>query len=319
MKEVIASMRGHVMWARTSRVDEPIDFDIEDCGITNSENLEVESLRNEMMYLKNSETRQDEYRLLMPVIGITRYTIRISLSYEIKLCHYFNKLKTELTGIPSVIFGEAANKFIQFLHDSFPAHADLTKVVSSYRTVDIVPALKENEMQSGQVGDFIVISVVIPFSLRTHLIRHNSLHIKDNLIEFFDDEDIHKKTINDKMNVQISASRSFWTHVLKERSCWMSHDGMWKQIMSELSNIVMQNETFLPCGGCGDKCPYSTDAMLRFEGKDPNPPCPIHAVGNGFMVPIKTKTKMLDMIVQDDRPNFWLEKIEELSIINSGY
>jgi len=249
VREVIASMRGHVMWARTSRVDEPIDFDIEDCGITNSENLEVESLRNEMMYLKNSETRQDEYRLLMPVIGITRYTIRISLRSAIKLCHYFNKLKTELTGIPSVIFGEAANKFIQFLHDSFPAHADLTKVVSSYRTVDIVPALKENEMQSGQVGDFIVISVVIPFSLRTHLIRHNSLHIKDNLIEFFDDEDIHKKTINDKMNVQISASRSFWTHVLKERSCWMSHYGMWKQIMSELSNIVMQNETFLPCGG----------------------------------------------------------------------
>lgn len=313
VREVIASMRGHVMWARTSRVDDPLDFEVEEV-LSQKQHEEVEDLRLHMSDLKDMDTRQDEYRLLAPVISKTSYSIRISLRSIIKLYHYFTKLSDELSGISSAIFHEAAHTFIRLLAAHLPRSASLMEVVNSYRIIELMPVLKDEDFGIGKVGDFIVLTVTIPFSLRTHLIRHNSLHIKDNLIEFFDDKDIHKKTIKDNVNVQISASTSFWTHVLKERSCWMAHYSMWKAIMEKLNGVVHQDESFLPCGGCGDRCPYVADAQQRVEGKDPNPPCPIYTQDNGIELSIEQGRQIVHMFEDDQRPQFWRNRISNLRL-----
>ncbi len=311
VREIITSMNDHVMWARGSRVDDIIQFEVNE-QLSQRQHRDVEELRSSMIDLKNQGERQDEYRLLAPVISSTSYTIRVSLRSMIKLYHYFIKLSGEMTGTAKEIFRGAATEFIAFISLVPLKGHNASKVISAYKTIDIVPALSNDSMESGQVGDFIVVSAEVPFSLRTHLIRHNSLHIKDNLIEFFSSPDIHKKTLNHKMNVQICASKGFWIKVLKERSCWMSHYGMWRQIMTALQHIIPQDESFLPCSGDGKACPFVGDAEQRVKGNDPNPPCPIYMEGNQTPASHEQVNEMSVMRMRDDRPHFWNKTINTL-------
>lgn len=309
VREIIASMRGHVMWSRTSRVDDVINFTYDTQFLNEREIEDIEDIRNKMIKLKNDGVRQDEYRLLAPIISDTSYSVRVSLRTLIKLYRYFAHLSNVNVGSIRSMYGDAAIQFLNIIANEALLGCEYEKIIDAYKTVNIVPHLEENKMESGRVGDFIVVSTEVPFSLRTHLIRHNSLHIKDNIIELFSEPALHLKTINHKVNIQISASEDFWLNVLKERSCWMSHYGMWQQIMNELSDVVTLDKTFLPCLGEGEKCPYAGDAQQRVEGKDPNPPCPVYLNGNTLFVPHKTKQDIIAMWKDDSRPSFWFTEI----------
>ena len=177
-------------------------------------------------------------------------------------------------------------------------------VTMSYALVNFNPMIT-GLMESGSIGGMITASEVVPFSLRTHLIRHNLLLMRDNLIEIITSHDILSMDLSKEMIVQVSGTIEFWRGLIRKRSCWMSHYGMWKPILDVVSDRVEISNVDLPCAGDGELCPYAKDAMLRYDGFDPGAPCPIHAAGNKIRLSKEQRIDVLDQINRDNRPEFW--------------
>jgi hypothetical protein len=113
------------------------------------------------------------------------------------------------------------------------------------------------------------------------------------------------------LDVQISASVPVWHSIVKKRQCWIAQYGLWKDIITPVQNLVGITEQDLPCAN--GSCPYIADADLRYEeGKDPNPPCPRHAVLYNRSYP---KDKFTAALKEASiRPGFWAPILDEAMI-----
>jgi hypothetical protein len=302
-REVIATLRDHVMWAQGTRVEDPTQWIVSD-EIYACDPSGFDDLRDEMKRLRNSQ-RQDDYRLLTPVLSATTYSVRLSLRSLVKLSRFFNECTMTDRAVER-IFKEASHA-LWCVIDNWVGQ-NISGCVASYAPINL--AQEPRHDVAGSLGDFTVISRVVPFSLRTHMIRHRSLSVVSNLSSFMTRCGI-TATIGQPIRVQVCGSYSTWSDLATKRRCWMAHFGLWKGILDQAVAIIGCGDGELPCSYI-DKCPYPADAQLRYTDADPGLPCPIHATLTRTRVDWETRKRMRLMVEEDERPNWWYEEIKKL-------
>jgi hypothetical protein len=135
-----------------------------------------------------------------------------------------------------------------------------------------------NTVSAAVAGDFAVIQSPISLGLRSQLIRHRALQVKDHLSDFFNADRI-TASMETTMPVQILMPIDFAEDLVRKRSCWIAQTDLWEPIVTKLMGLLMKDKVMLPCDD--GKCRFVRDNDLRKEGHDPSPPCPILAKIDG--------------------------------------
>jgi hypothetical protein len=300
-REIFTTLRNHIMWAQTSRVQNVLEFDVADHPPAHTE--KYESIRERMVGLSKTE-RQDEYRLELPIISLTRYSVSMTVRGIVKAAMYFEYL-SKMT-VMKKLFKESADELYKVLRIIGVNRND----VSSYKLHKI---LSEDWVYTGEsstnVDGVVVVTAKLPFHLRAQLVRHRGIGIQDNLFGLLQDDSIWTKTFRDMVTMTVYGTENDFKEVISKRSCWVAHYGAWSRFLGLVTNSM--SGSFLPCAS--GSCPFHADALLRFEGKDPNPPCPIHCDIMGLSPSDEQVEKMRNLVVVDRREiKFWFPKIEKV-------
>jgi|TARA_R110002020_G_scaffold20151_3_gene69034 hypothetical protein len=295
-REIFASYRDHVMWARTSRVDNPLEFRTDPWFYTYMD--EIDSLKKEIKKQAESGVIQDEYRMLIPLCAKTSFTTRVSWRGLIKIYKHFEYLAT-------------VDDYFRYTVLDMQTAFGLDEFKNNYSYVNPIPMLERSEQKSGKLGPIITVFQEMTIALRAQVVRHRNFTIKDNLFGIISEKDFWIKTLGDKIKISISAETEFWKTVINKRQCWIAQYGIWKDIIVEAQKYININEDNLPCAG-GSSCPYTRDAELRHTDKDPGAPCPIHSKLHNMPIP---KHKMDSVHIEASyRPAFWKKHIENVNI-----
>jgi len=294
-REIFASFRDHVMWARTSRVDAPSEFVVPEYFQLSEERDKIILLKEKIKADMDAGIIQDEYRLHMPISAMTSFTTRLSWRGLVKIYKLYQQL-AKINEYFIVGKTELNNKF------------QLHKYAGNYSYVDPIPMLKENERKSGVIGPIVTVCQEMTIGLRAQVVRHRNYTIKDNLMEIIKSEDCWTRTLGDKITISISAEIDFWKTVVNKRQCWIAQYGIWKDIIIAAQEYISISEQDLPCNK--GFCPYTRDAELRHTDDDPGAPCPIHS--DLTSTPIDQKYMDMVRIEASYRPAFWQKHIEKL-------
>ena len=294
-REIFASFRDHVMWARTSRVDAPSEFVVPEYFQLSEDNATIMLLKQRIKADMDAGIIQDEYRLHMPICAMTSFTTRLSWRGLIKIYKLYEYLAT-INEYFVVGKAELNNKF------------QLHKYAGNYSFVNPIPMLQENEMVSGNIGPVVTVFQEMTIGLRAQVVRHRNYTIKDNLMEIIKAEDCWTRTLGDKITISISAEVDFWKTVVNKRQCWIAQYGIWKDIIIVAQEYISISEQDLPCNK--GFCPYTRDAELRHTDDDPGAPCPIHS--DLTSTPIDPKYMDMVRIEASYRPAFWQKHIDKL-------
>ncbi len=294
-REVIASFRDHIMWAMTSRVN-ITDWNIPDFLMELNSDF-YSDCQNTMEAQKRNGISQDAFRLNTPVVASTKYLIKASPRFLIKLAKQFHAF-----GIHSILMRNGYDEIMRIIDE-----IGMRKYYNGYMRSDVNPEL--NNLESGAIGDYCVITEKVPFSLRTHLIRHKTLSVTDHLARCITSGAYATMNLISPIDVQICASRGIWAEVCKKRSCWLAHYGMWGKIINKVTDLYDFGEHALPCE---IHCPYSGDAEIRYGDKDPGAPCPMHAKLYNIKLGCDQICEIKKQIVDDKRPEFWNDIIRGL-------
>ena len=247
-REIFASFRDHVMWARTSRVDAPSEFDVPEYFKYSEVMDDVVMLKERIKTDMDAGIIQDEYRMHMPVCSLTSFTTRLSWRGLIKIYKLYEYLST-IDEYFIIGKNELNNKF------------QIHNYAKNYSYVDPIPLLQSVEMVSGKMGPIVTVYQEMTIALRAQVVRHRNYTIKDNLMEIIKSKDRWTKTLGDKIKISISAEIQFWKTVINKRQCWIAQYGIWKNIIVEAQKHILISEQDLPCNK--GFCPYTRDAELR--------------------------------------------------------
>ena len=91
-REIFASFRDHVMWARTSRVDAPSEFVVPEYFQLSEDNDKIILLKEKIKADMDAGIIQDEYRLHMPISAMTSFTTRLSWRGLVKIYKLYQQL-----------------------------------------------------------------------------------------------------------------------------------------------------------------------------------------------------------------------------------
>lgn len=295
-REVITSLRNHVIWSRTSRVDNyseivPIclperDFD------------KYKSVLNESIKFVNSirnSVSQDLWRLHLPLSVRTEFawnTDRRTLKAVIPFLKKFPV--TEELGL--VMEKELGPVFgIDFSKEKFSKI--LPKINLGTNNFDTIE------------DDLVILHFKASFSLRAQLIRHRYITVSDNLEDFLNSKDFLAEPQSTTLNVRILADPFFFNRIVSHRLCWMAQTSLWSPIISKY--ISTDTKHLLPCKGSGN-CSFQGDQERRLKGVeyDPNPPCPIYCLMNNVKLPEDIILNIKDHAM--GRPNLFLKSSDQL-------
>lgn len=293
-REVFVTFRDHVMWARTSRVDNPLEYVVDE----HFDPEEFEYFRKAMLVLKEQGDSQDEYRLDLPLIAMTSFTCQISARTLIKIWHTFNDLCDDaMDDRLYAMYGKAATELMKIIE-----HIGYKDATRSIRPVEAFPDIENGA--GGRVGDMLTVYIPdAPIALRAQVIRHRSLFVKDMMRDILNKA--HKFSIGQRVPIQISADIDTWRGIISKRQCWLAQHDLWKPVVDQVA-MTMGNMHMLPCSAKTGLaiCPYNEDAELRYTSADPNPPCPMHAYLTDADF-TDHKEDALEMVERDNRPAFW--------------
>lgn len=312
-REIITTLRDHVMWARGSRVDDITQWTVPEPYYSSHQSY-FDDLKKQMLEQKEKGIKQDQYRLLTPILAETEYTIRINLRAAVKLYLYFLKLQ-ETTELFS-LFYNAADAMYSLISRLSAGLADT--IIDGARFFDVNPLLESSfsyKGNSSSIGDTMSITMMMPFSMRTHLVRHRSLIIKDRFSAILHDPAIHSFCLNDEIEVQATGDKEFWKEIASNRSCWMAQYDLWKPIVDALIKEYDLGENLLPCM-IKESCPFVGDVEQRIKGQDPNAPCPKFALINKQSLTNDQLESIRAQIVIEDRPVFWTDIAD--GFVNGG-
>lgn len=299
-REIFTTPRNHVMWARTSRVDDPLQFTVPQ---EFNRSIDLERYRGRMRLAKVDGAEQDQWRMFLPLAAHTSWVARHSLRDLVKLIKYFDYLAHN---------GNSAHHLsIRFLTIA----AKLTNVVCAvmthtqfqimYDAVKLERFMHEgpiciDQYDTGGIGHFKIVQVHVPLALRAQIVRHRPLMFLDNLFSKFKDGWILGQDLSMDIQMQLAATEDFWFAIMAKRNCWIAQADLW----APLSAL---NISELPC--VDGKCPYERDNILRMEGKDPNPPCPLFMDLTGRNAE-KDQYRAAMHAHSRTKPAIWRERIE---------
>lgn len=275
-REIFMTLRNHVAWARTSHVDDPIEFRIPDDFL--SQKQWAEEMRLAMRREKAEGRSQDEWRRHLPLISETSWTTRIGYRDLVKLAGYFMRLSVDSAIVwrLRVRFDEVAKQLGRVVDRFTGDPAESWRAVDTMAKVDF---LHKNLIASPigvvETGDFFVVTVDVPLWLRAQIVRHRPLSFVDDFYAgILCDAAVLDLTIDAPMRMEIATTKAFWHSVLSKRTCWLAQDQLrgrrdpWQVIIDQFGF----RDDMLPCAS--GKCPYHKDAELRLTNADPGVPCP---------------------------------------------
>ena len=319
-RDIIAGMRDHIMWARTSRVDNLLEVWPIHSSVQGADLATISLLASYMYDQATSDVPQDNYRLALPVSYMTNFTCRLSIRSAVKLLNYMRRL-----GASSGELQEACGEFIQQLSAILYMHrVPVAQLRNAYKEVDYTPALNLNEaMVTGAYGDTIVYRGYVPLALRAQIIRHRSFNIADTFKQLMLRADIWTMAISNEILMEVSAGVHVWREIIAERNCWMAQTDLWAPVLGEVNKFMPGQTLTLPCAD--GICPYTGDCQQRIEGRDPGVPCPRHlnlAANQARTAAFKIasidsyKVDMLGYVEQSGRPReFWHNEIHNLTSV----
>ncbi|MCP4256825.1 MAG: hypothetical protein GY774_04760 [Planctomycetes bacterium] len=305
VREVIASLRDIVMWSQSSRVEDPTEFNVQP-GLLCGDQQEIK--RKKMIAMRDAGEPQDAYRLLTPIVADSTYLIKISTRTLIKLAKYF--MNSNFSPRIQKVFHEFGMRFISVakeLHDS----ETLINCMRAYKPINILN--NAANFESGRVGNMITVSAWVPFTMRTHLIRHRLISMSDGLMDLLGSEDCLDEDLRSSISVSVSANVDAWSEIISKRSCWLAQYGIWAVIIDKVSKHMDEvDRRKLPCSSGG--CPYVADNELRMIKRDPNPPCPLYIIEKGFSFSPAIRAEYCEaaekMAKSDSRQAYWFDIIE---------
>ena len=299
-REIFASNRAHVMWARTSFVDDPLKFrmpeEVEpDHGFIATQKTKMDAERDAGLH-------QDQWRQHLPLLSLTSFSMRVSFRDVIKYAKYFS----HLSGLSSTLM-------LRFGHVEEELMKVATKMVGSYdraeQAFDTYSLARflchdpvSHEFKRTDVRNITVLNISVPFWIRAHFARHRPITFVDDLFRLLIHPNVVRADINAAIGMQIAATQDVWKALLSKRSCWMTQSTLsgkmdpWQQIIEAFG----VDEQILPCAA-GD-CPYRKDAELRLTDEDPGCPCPMHMKLYG-VDPEPWRAQLAQ--AYPSRPEFW--------------
>ena len=287
-REIICTFRDHIIWARTSRVDDPADFEVD-------EHFDPELYihhKLKMQFERGQGIAQDIYRMSLPVVALTRLTMKISARSLVKLMRSFT-----LLGVNDQLFYDAAMECQRVYREAFGHEPP-----ESIKYVELFPDIMIGD--TGCIGDQLIVTTTVPIALRAQMIRHRSLALKTNKTDLL--YDYEGNIIGTHVQIQASADKSVWIDLIAKRACWMAQADLWAPLLNRVSRMINLESRALPCKN--GTCPYDKDAQLRYTDADPGAPCAMHSVLTGTK--IKDFNPIHDQMVREQRPHFWINIIQ---------
>lgn len=305
-REIVATSRTHVMWARTSFVDRPDKYRLPlDLLQYATPSVHAGYLAN-MEKAKAAGIHQDEWRQDLPLTAQTCFTCRVGYRDLVKLALYFKYL-ADHDDVAECLKARLISVYLEFrkIVDAFTGSTAAT--IKALKGIGLVKFLCEDDRKAFPLVEtrgFYVVGVAVPLWLRAHFVRHRPLSFVDDLFAVLKRDDVVDLTVRYPVMMEIGASKAFWRTIMSKRSCWLTQSTLsssqdpWASIVDQFGGA---GPAMLPCAD--GFCPYHLDAGLRVEGKtDPGCPCPMYLKIEGINpAPYRER---LDQALAS-RPAFW--------------
>lgn len=275
-REIFTSARDHHIWARTSRVDDPVSWkvpqELYDRNIIDPS--DIVSIKSKIQADLDNNVAQDMARLSIPLCSLTSFTTTMDIRSVAKMIKYFRMLASQIPKIAPQLLITAESLYFDVLVPLVENENNADTILSTYMVAEYLPEYSYTDGTTERIGNFLVVSTKTTLSLRTQAIRHRTYQISDNILNLIRTaENPWLISIGTEINIQISAPIDIWMKTISKRQCWIAHHGLWKPVIDEASIHLPISESDLPCSSSG-ACPYVRDAELRFTDKDPGSPCP---------------------------------------------
>jgi hypothetical protein len=311
-REIIASNRIHVMWARTSFVDKPDKYRLPQEMAPFVDEASHQEFRMKMVAGKVAGLHQDEWRVHLPLMSETCFCCRIGFRDVVKMAKYFDYLASCVLSCLRPRFFAVSEAFLS-LADQFTGSRKETKRIFNVMNLALfLHEGKTSEYDMVSVGGFYAMGIAMPFWLRAHFIRHRPLSIVDDLLQkVINNGDVMNLTIDAPITMEVAASKQFWNTIASKRSCWLTQSTLatdrdpWAKIIDRFGDA---GPDMLPCAS--GVCPHAKDAQLRVEGRDPGCPC-IRYLSLSKINP----DPFVDRIEKalSSRPTFWSDMWNEMN------
>ena len=298
-REIFTTLRSHHIWARTSRVDDPLLFRVP--AIFEADHKKYyDNLRAKMIMKKDAHVSQDEWRMYLPLASLTSWTARINYRDLVKLLLYFQYLVNCTKYDPQRRRFLAIMITIDGILKASLGHELSVKAIDSIKLVKFL-----NEKARAGAGqtltlDFHNIQVIVPMALRAQVVRHRQILFVDDYFKLATSEEAGTYTLQDHVFMELCATNNDWANILSSRACWIAQASLWQPITKKFDGAV------LPCAD--GKCPYVVDAEARIAGRDPQPPCPRYM--NLYHKPKANWHKAMSQLAQQ-RGQFWIDEVNK--------
>lgn len=264
-REIFTSARNHVVWARTSRVDDPTQFTVPH----EFENKEYyHNQRSVMRTNRDSGMSQDQWRLALPLVSHTSWTARMSFRDIIKMGRYFSylayhqRIQKDLRPRFLMVADRLQDVIEKFMRSTAKAH-------NAFHGMKLVKFLNEQNIDNVNFATthFRAVTAIIPIALRAQLVRHREIHFVDDFFALLCCKEVTTLLLRHTVRLQAIARTDVWNAIIGKRGCWIAQADLWEPVVSRFEGAT------LPCAD--GNCPYEVDASARLvAGADPNPPCP---------------------------------------------
>lgn len=295
-REIFCSLRNHVVWARTSRVDDPMLFTVPE----DFKSKRHEMYRRSMALSVDQKIAQDQWRLFLPLVAHTNWTQRMSLRDMARMAVYFNTLMGKVPYKLGKRFGDVSYKLIKCICGMIGGK--VAKALLEKQPV--IHFLYEGRMPSNssvtKLENFTIVNAIVNVGLRAQIVRHRELQFVDDFLNMINTEEFNLLQLQHVVRMQLMARKDIWQAVLSKRACWIAQADLWQPIIKAFGN-----EPPLPCAG--GECPFEVDARARLvPDKDPNPPCPVFC--NLYGIP---KESYRDTMMKEAklRGPYWEEQV----------
>jgi hypothetical protein len=310
-RELFVTPRNHVIWARTSRVDDPRGFTVP----KGFEREGHEHIRRVMHHLAGDGVHQDIWRMGLPLCAQTSWTARLTFRDGVRMVRYF----IDVAHIANPLLGkrliETASELTGTLEAAFAITPDtMRSALMNFKAMPIqqLPNYLVGDTRH-TIGEVTSMQMWLPIATRAQLVRHREITISDNFVHHLAQPLSEQHNIGTRLYVQAVALTSTWRTVLGKRTCWMAQADLW----APLARLFGKGIEGLPCAG--GKCPYAEDAKLRLAGQDPGAPCPRYA--KLTKTPM-TRPQIADAELQASRIpdlttlHFWQSEIDQVIAID---
>lgn len=300
VREIICSQRNHIVWARSSRVDDLSTWQIWATGCSAVELEEIKDLHDEMH--RKMHLRQDDFRLLLPLAYMTEFCCKVSLREFVRWASCMSD------------YGLAWESFLVRAMDALKqSNPDLHEEIydlarqKAYATGDLLPAPRQ--WADGLLGDYVLTTQNVSVALRAQLVRHRAVQVKDMFRDFVNSM---SAKLNSALTCQTLMPVDFAEKLLAKRSCWIAQTDLWEPVLARLRAVLKFDENpHLPCDD--GQCRFTRDNDLRKAGRDPAPPCPVAARLVGEKLVPHHATAAAAYAAQRPAQAFWQREIENVT------